>query len=87
MIRSSPDGHNSVPDRDTPVDVSVVVPLYNEEENVRRLYDALCESLTPESMTFELLFVDDGSRDGTRDVLQAIAESDIRVRAIWSASW
>ena len=82
MIRSSQDGHNPVPDRDTPIDLSVVVPLYNEEENVGRLYDALCESLTPESMTFELLFVDDGSHDGTRDVLRSIAARDARVRAI-----
>jgi len=45
--------------------LSVIVPLYNEEDNVAPLYEALCAALAPLAVPCEILFVDDGSRDAT----------------------
>ena len=47
------------------MDLSVVIPVYHEEENVDLLCEALHEALSPLSLSFEVLLVDDGSRDQT----------------------
>lgn len=46
-------------------DLSIIVPLYNEEDNVRPLFDAIAAAVAPLPLTVELLLVDDGSRDAT----------------------
>jgi glycosyltransferase involved in cell wall biosynthesis len=51
-------------------DLSVVVPLYNEEGSLPHLIDQLLEALRPLGRSFELVLVDDGSRDGTAAVLR-----------------
>jgi glycosyltransferase involved in cell wall biosynthesis len=45
------------------VAVSIVVPLYNEEDNVTRLHGAVVDALAGHDIDYELLLVDDGSRD------------------------
>lgn len=65
-----------------PAPVSVVVPVYNERENVPRLYEALTAALEPTHRPCEIIFVDDGSRDGTAWELEALAAADPRVRVI-----
>ena len=71
-----------MPERQVPL-LSVVVPCYNEEEvigeTIRRL-QAFCADLA--DMQVELVFVDDGSRDRTRELLRAFAATDARVRVI-----
>ncbi len=64
------------------VAISVVVPVYNEAESVRPLYDALTAQLDSLNETYELIFVDDGSRDGSFEQLKALHELDERVRVI-----
>jgi glycosyltransferase involved in cell wall biosynthesis len=59
-------------------DLSIVVPLYNEEESVGPLIDAVREALA-EHPSWELVLVDDGSRDSTAQVAGAIAAADARV--------
>lgn len=59
--------------------VSVVVPLYNEEENVRELHERLRSVLDLTGKEYEILFVDDGSTDHTLQVLQEIQAQDNRV--------
>ena len=59
---------------------SVVVPLFDERETVRPLYEQICAALQPLERPFEILFVDDGSRDGSFDVLKQLHQSDARVR-------
>jgi dolichol-phosphate mannosyltransferase len=54
--------------------VSVVVPVYDEEENVRPLADELAAALTALELPWEVIFVDDGSRDGTRKRLLEVLE-------------
>ena len=64
-----------------PVEISVVVPVYNEVQNIGALHDSLTHSLRPLHRRYELVFVDDGSDDGTRRVLREIAAGDPHVRA------
>jgi glycosyltransferase involved in cell wall biosynthesis len=62
--------------------ISVVVPVFNELENVRRLYDAVCPVLDGLPHEYELLFVDDGSHDGSYDELSRLAAVDQRVKVV-----
>jgi glycosyltransferase involved in cell wall biosynthesis len=59
--------------------ISIVVPLYNEEENVRELHGRLKEVLEQLGSEYELIFVDDGSSDRTLPLLQEIQSGDDRV--------
>jgi glycosyltransferase involved in cell wall biosynthesis len=62
--------------------VSVVIPLYNEVENVGELHRELTRSLESLERPYEILMVDDGSRDGTLDRLLEIEAADPRVRVL-----
>lgn len=62
--------------------VSVVLPVYNERENLEPLYRELREVLVSLGRPFEILFIDDGSQDGSTDVLRRLAASDETVRVI-----
>lgn len=64
------------------MDVSVVVPLFNEAENVRPLHAALTDVLRPLGKQYEIILVDDGSRDGTTDRLREVAASDPDVKLV-----
>jgi glycosyltransferase involved in cell wall biosynthesis len=61
------------------VQCSVVVPLYNEERVVDELYTRLSKVMAQTGLCYELVFVEDGSSDGTLDLLTVIAEKDKRV--------
>jgi glycosyltransferase involved in cell wall biosynthesis len=65
-----------------PYDVSVVVPFYNERENLRRLFEDIKRVLEATGKSFEVVFVDDGSTDGSTQVVSEIAHSDARVKLI-----
>jgi glycosyltransferase involved in cell wall biosynthesis len=58
------------------MNLSLIIPVYNEEENLPLLYDAVYQALIPLKSTWEVIFVDDGSRDGSFDVLQSLVEKD-----------
>jgi glycosyltransferase involved in cell wall biosynthesis len=58
---------------------SIVVPFHNEEENVTKLYDRVKGAMEQVGSSFELVFVDDGSRDRTYRLLEEIAAVDSRV--------
>lgn len=61
---------------------SIVVPFHNEEENVTKLYDRVKDILEHVGASFELVFVDDGSRDRTYRLLEEIAAVDSRVLVV-----
>ena len=62
--------------------VSIVVPFYNEADSIRPLYAAVVDALGPTGDSFEMVFVDDGSRDNTVALATEIARSDPRVRVV-----
>ncbi len=63
-------------------DLSVIVPLYNEEESVGPLHEAIVGALDPLGLEYEILFVDDGSKDATFRKASEIARADPRLRVI-----
>lgn len=64
------------------MDISVVVPLYNEEENVDILYRSIHDVMSQLDKTYEIIFVDDGSKDSTFALLRAISQKDPHVKVI-----
>ena len=67
---------------DSQVEYSIVVPFYNEQENVPPLYMKLTEVMDGIGEPYELVFVDDGSKDNTFKVLSDIFEHDRRVNLV-----
>ena len=61
------------------VELSVVIPIYNEEENVQALYEELKEVLESIGRSWEVIFVDDGSSDRSLELLEGIARKDDHV--------
>jgi glycosyltransferase involved in cell wall biosynthesis len=59
------------------MDISVIVPVYNEEENLPLLHKAICQSLNGIGETWELILVDDGSVDGSLNVMRKLAADDV----------
>ena len=62
--------------------LSIVLPAYNEAENIGPVTARLCAALEPLGQPFEILWVDDGSTDTTAEVLDALAGNDARIRAL-----
>jgi glycosyltransferase involved in cell wall biosynthesis len=63
-------------------ELSVVLPVFNEEESIPELHRQLTDSLTRLAIDYEVIYVDDGSRDRSFERLVAIADVDPRVRVI-----
>lgn len=63
-------------------DISVVIPVYNEEENIERLYTCITEGLAGFEGSYEVIIVDDGSSDNTLEKLREIVQKDVRIEAI-----
>ena len=62
--------------------LSVIVPVYNEEENVLLLHERLSRVLREQTFSYEIIYVDDGSKDGTFSQLQRIITHDPYVKVI-----
>ncbi|HEY3176871.1 MAG TPA: glycosyltransferase family 2 protein [Candidatus Polarisedimenticolia bacterium] len=67
---------------DTPPDLSVVIPVYNEVENLIALRDELVPVMESLKRSFEILFVNDGSTDGSEATLRALKAADRRLRVL-----
>lgn len=65
--------------------ISIVVPVYNEEDNIQHFYEAVCAAMAPLDYDFELVFVDDGSKDRSREILHELEKQDTRVQPIFLA--
>ncbi|MFZ5906311.1 MAG: glycosyltransferase family 2 protein [Nitrospirota bacterium] len=62
--------------------LSVVIPVYNEEENVRMLHEKLKDALDPLNTEYEIIMVDDGSSDRTLSLLEEIQRQDTNVMVL-----
>jgi glycosyltransferase involved in cell wall biosynthesis len=64
------------------IDISVVVPVYNEEENLSVLIPQIAEVLKPLGKTYEMIFVDDGSKDHSRRLLKEMVLQYPQIRIL-----
>ncbi len=62
--------------------ISAVIPAYNEAESLPELHKELVASFESLNMPWEILYIDDGSRDGTAEVIEKLCGTDARVRGI-----
>ncbi|MDD4600406.1 MAG: glycosyltransferase family 2 protein [Negativicutes bacterium] len=62
--------------------ISIVVPVFNEQENVRVFYREVCKYMESLNYLFELIFVDDGSTDDTVLILDRLTQQDPRIKAV-----
>src|SRR5260221_11297165 len=67
--------------QETP-ELSVVIPVHNELDNVKVLVDRLTQVLQNYNPSYEIIFVDDGSSDGTFEALSALHAADQRVKVV-----
>ncbi len=70
---------------DTAPDLSVIVPVRNEEKNLAPLVRELADALEPTLMQWEIVVVDDASTDGSRELLRGLAATGGRVRVLFLA--
>lgn len=64
------------------MDISVVIPLYNEEESLPELYRWLRRVMEEQGYSYEIIFVDDGSTDGSWEVIRQLRNESEKVKAI-----
>lgn len=64
------------------MDISIVIPLYNEDESLPELHDWIKRVMEANNFSYEVIFVDDGSTDRSWEVIQSIAKSNPCVRGI-----
>jgi glycosyltransferase involved in cell wall biosynthesis len=64
------------------MDLSLVIPLFNEEESLSELHKWICQTGEAEKIDFEIVFVNDGSTDSSLEILQGLAQQDFRVKVI-----
>lgn len=62
--------------------LSIVIPLFNEQENVTYLYDRLTTASSSWNEDYEIIFVDDGSTDNTLELLRGFSSRDQRIQII-----
>ena len=62
--------------------LSVVIPVFNEKESLTTLYEKLIDTLSEKTSGLELIFVDDGSQDGSTEILKQLAEKDNRITVV-----
>ncbi|MCR9153897.1 MAG: glycosyltransferase family 2 protein [Bacteroidetes bacterium] len=64
------------------MDLSLVIPLFNEEESLKELHSWICQTADQNNIDFEIIFVNDGSTDSSMEVLHSLAKDDSRVKII-----
>ena len=63
--------------------ISIVAPVYNEEDNIEHCYEELCKAVVNLEYEFEFIFIDDGSKDKSAFILEALTKKDDRVRPLY----
>lgn len=65
------------------VDLSIIVPCYNEEQNIPRLWSEIEKAMKDAEVTWEVVLVDDGSKDNTAGLIKELAKKDSRVKCVF----
>ena len=66
----------------TPMQISVVIPLLNEEESLRELYNWIASVMQSNSFSYEVIFIDDGSDDGSWNLIEELSEKHSEIKGI-----
>ena len=64
------------------IDLSIVIPVYNEEESLELLYNSIINNLKNTNLNFEIIFIDDGSSDNSWNVIKTISEKKTNLSSI-----
>ncbi|MCX6188860.1 MAG: glycosyltransferase family 2 protein [Bacteroidetes bacterium] len=64
------------------MDISIVIPLLNESESLPELHDWLLQVCTENNLSYEIIFIDDGSSDGSWDTITSLSKKDAHTKAI-----
>ncbi len=64
------------------MDFSIVIPIYNETDNIPKLHQRIRQSLDSRQYNYEIIYVNDGSTDGSSDILTGLANSESQVRCL-----
>jgi glycosyltransferase involved in cell wall biosynthesis len=64
------------------MDISVVIPLFNEEESLKELYDWIASMMQSNRFLYEVIFIDDGSTDSSWNVIEEISQKSSHVKGI-----
>lgn len=64
------------------IKLSIIVPLFNEEESVSHLCEKIARAIDPLGLTYEVVLVDDGSKDASFAIAKTIAQEDSRIRVV-----
>ncbi len=64
------------------MDISVVIPLLNEQESLNELYDWIAKVMQSHSFSYEIIFIDDGSTDGSWNTIEKLSEKDPNIKGI-----
>ena len=76
------DGSTTVTEPGRVPDLSIVVPVFEEKDNLGPLVDEIAKALAPSGLTLEIILVDDGSKDGSAERIAALALSNPAVRGL-----
>lgn len=84
FVNAESPGSNDLPSAVSklPIDISIVVPSYNEEQNLEALYQEITETLRQIGRPYEVVFVDDGSTDGSTAILERLSAADPRIQVL-----
>ena len=64
------------------IDLSIVIPVYNEEESLELLYNSIINNLKNTNLNFEIIFIDDGSSDNSWNVIKTISKKKTNLSSI-----
>ena len=62
------------------MDISVIVPLYNEEESIKELYEWIKSVMINNQYTYEVIFINDGSTDHSWNIIEDLSNCCIKIK-------
>ena len=65
------------------MNISIIIPCYNEAENIATAVQMVIHGIDDSVAEYEIILVDDGSTDNSREIIRTIAERDGRIRALF----